>query len=395
MDCNSKSTNIDATIERKLEINHLSHISMLPSEMLVHIFSKMWGSSEGEEEYLYFTHLMHISLVCKRWNELCQEPLLWKYYSIELNEGEFPQISRKLLNPNFQKLLNPKFSRINTLKFVGCKPRLLPPHYVHIFFGCQGCSQCSPLVRYIEENERFKFNLTQIHKSLTELEFINYIIDDKVFRSIRNLPSLQNLYIFASHFRPNTSFQYITQVTQLKHLTFEFNDHENFPDNLLLSFSQLSNLERLEVIDIPSSENISHLSKLIKLRDLRFRGFTMIDQHFSEGLSTLTQIKTLLFENGLGDFEHTLTQPLPNLTSLYIRANITCDEFILFLTPFLPSLRKIYFEGAIQTVLSRKHIEEIISLAPHIKKVSLICKGITQNVLGELNRVYEGRILFK
>eukprot|EP01112_Ceratiomyxa_fruticulosa_P016643 TRINITY_DN5067_c0_g1_i1.p1 TRINITY_DN5067_c0_g1~~TRINITY_DN5067_c0_g1_i1.p1 ORF type:complete len:405 (-),score=49.85 TRINITY_DN5067_c0_g1_i1:148-1362(-) len=380
------------TNTRKRKSEEEFSFNVLPSEILMHIFSmtglehKSWIDEED-----YSNRVNDISLVCKQWYQLSREPLLWENYPMELREKEFPK--------KVEKLVDPKFTKINSLYFVGSgRPPSIAPHYAHLVFGgYQSCLECFSVISKLSESE--KFNLAQISKSLTSLRFKKYYMKEDVLQRICNLPKLKSLNNWIPSFDPETTFRCITKLTTLEYLKFDFPfTFRNYPNtDYLLYLRELSNLDRLDFDDLPLSENLSHLVKLTKLRVLKFHNLLQATPVFFEGLSTLTQIQKLTLESDdrFFDFAHTLSQPLPKLTRLKLRLRIPSEQFIFFLTPFLPSLEYIHFHGGPYTFLSRNQIEEMVLLAPHVHTVELKCQGITQEDVEELQKKFNDKVKFE
>eukprot|EP01112_Ceratiomyxa_fruticulosa_P008179 TRINITY_DN2112_c0_g1_i1.p1 TRINITY_DN2112_c0_g1~~TRINITY_DN2112_c0_g1_i1.p1 ORF type:complete len:282 (-),score=26.04 TRINITY_DN2112_c0_g1_i1:12-857(-) len=254
----SASTTTANPRKRRLEDFRLN-INFLPSEIIVHIFSFLKVERPKDHDYWnQLSQLICLSLVCKQWNVLSQEPSLWEHYLMELEESKFPE--------QIKKLVDPKFSRISSLFFVGIGHSSLPPHYAHLVLGgYQGCSECLSVFNKLSEGERF--NLTQITKSVTMLGLTKYKIDEDVFRGICSL-KLNEMDIRSSVFDPNISFKSITQLTALKYMRVDFSQSPNITNNsIFLYLSGLPNLTRLDIIGLPpnENENISYLSKLFFL----------------------------------------------------------------------------------------------------------------------------------
>eukprot|EP01112_Ceratiomyxa_fruticulosa_P023368 TRINITY_DN88_c0_g1_i4.p1 TRINITY_DN88_c0_g1~~TRINITY_DN88_c0_g1_i4.p1 ORF type:complete len:402 (+),score=62.37 TRINITY_DN88_c0_g1_i4:195-1400(+) len=382
----SRTTN---TRKRKLSEEFcFNNINVLPSEILVHIFSmtrvkqKRWF----EIEEISYKRVIAVSLVCKQWNLLCLEPSLWKHYILTLKQEEYPK--------DVKKMVNPKFSRIYQLNFHDNRS-YLTPHYAHLIFGSQGCSECTSMLAQLSESQRS--NLTLIFNSVTKLEFKGYFIQEHIFQGVCTLPKLTDLYIFDPTFHPNISFETVANLTTLKRLFFDFeNNADPSRRNLLAYLSKLPYLEELGFFGLPENENanISHLAKLPKLKVLKLESLCNMDQVFFQSLSTLTQIETLFIEYiEDSDFSHTLNQPLPKLTHFTIQAPIPSERFTPFLTPFLPKLEYISVIG--EDSVLKEHILEMISLSPFLRTVDLKCMGVSEADLYDLRKLFEGKVTFK
>eukprot|EP01112_Ceratiomyxa_fruticulosa_P019184 TRINITY_DN623_c0_g2_i10.p1 TRINITY_DN623_c0_g2~~TRINITY_DN623_c0_g2_i10.p1 ORF type:complete len:406 (+),score=27.96 TRINITY_DN623_c0_g2_i10:248-1465(+) len=372
------------TRKRKWETDFHLEINDLPSEVLLHILSYL-HVDDICNYHIYLYQLIDISLVCRKWHGLSQEPSLWEYYPMYLDEEKFPE--------ELGKLVNPKLNRIHSVYFTGTRTSPFSPHYAHIIFASQECSDCSAMVNQLSESERF--NLTQIRKSIKTLDFTQYIVKKDLFEAICRLPKLKHLDIRLSTFQLEGSFHHITKLTALDYLGIDFAfDRTIYSGNLFSHLSELTNLTRLELTRLPLGENLSILSKLPKLRDLRILGPIMFPHIFLETLSTMTQIEALNLGYVLRNYEQTISKPLPNLRSMHLSANLSSQRFIPFLIPFLASLRDISFTGGRDTVLSREQISEMVRLAPRIDWVSVQCKGIKQDDLDELKEMFQGRVSF-
>eukprot|EP01112_Ceratiomyxa_fruticulosa_P015028 TRINITY_DN4371_c0_g4_i3.p1 TRINITY_DN4371_c0_g4~~TRINITY_DN4371_c0_g4_i3.p1 ORF type:complete len:415 (-),score=62.92 TRINITY_DN4371_c0_g4_i3:144-1388(-) len=388
MDTNSNSTT-NNTRKRKLSLSNsrsLFNIDVIPSEILVHIFSHLGFFGDG------YRYLTAVELVCKRWHQLCVEPSVWESISLSLLPQCFPQ--------NVKKLLNPKFSKVHSLQFGSEDTPWRYNHFLHLVFDFQNCSQCLETVSQLSERERLQ--LASILHHITNLKFAYCLIETKfesILNAVCNLPKLKSLNILDRTF-VGQHFEHITNLAPtLKNLEFSFKRYHYSSRELmhLQQVSSLTNLETLEMRHFPSSEDLSLLTKLSKLKVLKFDCLSGINQVFFERLSTLTQISTLGLHFGDSwrkfKFEHTLSQPLPKLKELAI-FDILPERFIAFLTPFLFNLEEILFED-LQLKVSISQIEEMISLSPHLRKVIFNCKEITQIDRRRLTEKYQGRITFQ
>eukprot|EP01112_Ceratiomyxa_fruticulosa_P023684 TRINITY_DN916_c0_g2_i4.p1 TRINITY_DN916_c0_g2~~TRINITY_DN916_c0_g2_i4.p1 ORF type:complete len:463 (-),score=90.87 TRINITY_DN916_c0_g2_i4:100-1488(-) len=379
MDANTTTT----ARKRKLETEYCPNIGVLPGEILVQIFSRL-GTEDvvDTSDYFYFDNLVRVSLVCKQWNNLTQESSLWEKYCLHLDESKFPE--------DVKKLVDQKYSKIEYLHFSNKKGKV-SPHLSHVFFGSQGCSQCSAMVSQFSASERF--NLDQISQRLSRLAFDNnYILEEEVFQAICSLPKVKELDIFSTSFEPKECLRHITNLTSLEGLGFDFKGNQ---DDVLLSIiweGGLANLKRFDFLN-PRDQDLSFLSKMPKLENLSVSSPIEVNQFFAEGLSSLTKLKRITFGGELyGDFVNTLSQPLPNLTSLLVRMDV--DEYLLihFMEPFLPSLEYLSFTGGYE---DRKDIEKLILLAPRLKEIYICCDDLTNADILELRRKYAGRIEVK
>eukprot|EP01112_Ceratiomyxa_fruticulosa_P015695 TRINITY_DN4654_c0_g1_i1.p1 TRINITY_DN4654_c0_g1~~TRINITY_DN4654_c0_g1_i1.p1 ORF type:complete len:409 (+),score=44.08 TRINITY_DN4654_c0_g1_i1:532-1758(+) len=388
----SASGSTTNTRKRKFEVDFCFDISVLPSEILVHIFSMVVYNILGIELW-YFKEVIAVSLVCKQWNLLCLEPSVWEHYPIFLDEKDFPQ--------KVKKLLDPRFSRVSQLNFYGGR-FFSSCHYTHLIFEMQECLVCTSMFAQFSESQRF--NVAQITDSITKLIFCHYHINESFFQGVRKLSKLNDLSISMSTFDPTASFQVfqcIAKLTTLKRLCLHFDFKDMAKNNDCLShLTKLINLETFDLAYLPQHEygNIFQLTKLPKLSVLKLYYLRNLDREFFEGLSALSQLHTLFleyqnFDEEKFDFSHTLSQPLPELTHLTIEATIPAKQFISFLTPFLPKLESINVES--EDAVKKEHILEMVLLSPYVRTVELNCEGVTPVDLDDLRKMFGGKVTFK
>eukprot|EP01112_Ceratiomyxa_fruticulosa_P007888 TRINITY_DN2055_c0_g3_i1.p1 TRINITY_DN2055_c0_g3~~TRINITY_DN2055_c0_g3_i1.p1 ORF type:complete len:393 (-),score=50.90 TRINITY_DN2055_c0_g3_i1:131-1309(-) len=374
----------DHTRQRKSSPEAFS-IMDLPSEIIVYIFSHLDLCWYGHHQY----HLTDVaSLVCKQWYQLSLEPSLWQEYNMQLDEVLFPK--------EIKKLVKPKYSKVQLLEFHGDMGNSSSAHYAHIIFGMyQKCAKCSFVASQLTETQLV--NIAQILKNTTELAFVDYPVEDSIFPEICNLSLLSYLSLSGPYYDMDTSLKYLPKISTLKNLTFGFPiDFDESEDNYLERISVLTNLEKLDFLHFPLHEDISHLSKLSKLNTLRFWSLYNIDEAFFVGLSAVTQMQSLFLQiESDFEFEHTLIQPLPKLSEFTLHGDIPSEQFIPFLTPFLPNLETIFFQGGVNTILSRFQIEEMISLAPRLRTAVLRCRRISTEEWLYLWGKYKGKVEFK
>eukprot|EP01112_Ceratiomyxa_fruticulosa_P015025 TRINITY_DN4371_c0_g2_i3.p1 TRINITY_DN4371_c0_g2~~TRINITY_DN4371_c0_g2_i3.p1 ORF type:complete len:389 (+),score=58.67 TRINITY_DN4371_c0_g2_i3:106-1272(+) len=380
--CSDSNSTTSDTRKRKLSVSCFN-INILPSEIMVLILSKLRSPHIVlDEDYRFFEQIEDISLVCKWWRQLSVEPTVWSDYTIYLKEETFPR--------DLKKLVMPKFSRVHSLKLYGGKSD--SSHYADIVFGLyQYCHDCLLKVNRLTENERLQ--LIHLSKNITKLALGNYHIENDVLQAICSLPKLERLSIWNATFDREPSFENIAKLNALKYFKYCYQDYEYY--RLLPFFSDLENLETLELVYFPIIEDVSLLAKLTKLKVLEFHYLHDNSETFFSRLSTLTQIQTLYLnvDHMCEDFDyaHTLTNSLPQLKELTIQAPIPAKQFTSFLTPFLANLEFISIEDDITS----SHIESLVLLSPHLHTVVLHCRGITYTDVKQLTEKYERKIKFE
>ncbi|KAK3595438.1 hypothetical protein CHS0354_003433 [Potamilus streckersoni] len=347
------------------------HINVLPSSLLLHIFS-----------YLsLFDILRKASLVCKYWYNLCRDPSLWRYlnlgYQMKLTDQVLGQLSlfserviyvdltdcRFLTNTGIRALLN-RCRYLQTLKlmrclditddaFIGLDIGKASPHIQKLHF--EGCSR-------LTDKTIIQFAKGCPDIQLLHLNHCNRMTDEGIVTLAENCHKLKRLLLDHCQMVTDDSARALAHncpdLEYLNLMSCGLSDEGVF---------QLAKLKKLKVLDL------SNIAKLTP------RSVVKVAQHCTqlECLNiSLNHVMDDACMTGIAQFGS-------NLRRLYcVSCNIT-DEGLKNLAKYRPNLEAL--DIAWCRMVTIKGVKALSEACPKLVYLGLIkCDNVQNDAMDEL-----------